>query len=127
MYKRQPHRPWSVAQDFNGSAGYLYGDYIAQTDHFTGVILDTLEQSGLAENTIVVMSSDNGPELAGARETLNVGRDSNGPFRGVKRDNWEGGTRVPFTIRWPGRVEPGSVSAQAVSQVDLLATYWGGS
>ena len=117
-----PHRPWSVAQDFNGSAGYLYGDYIAQTDHFTGVILDTLEQSGLAENTIVVMSSDNGPELSGARETLNVGRDSNGPFRGVKRDNWEGGTRVPFTIRWPGRVEPGSVSAQAVSQVDLLAT-----
>lgn len=68
------------------------------------------------------MSSDNGPEAIAQETSLAVGRDSNGPFRGVKRENWEGGVRVPFTVRWPARIAPGTVSTHAVSQVDILAT-----
>ncbi|WP_206753754.1 sulfatase-like hydrolase/transferase [Lentimonas sp. CC11] len=125
-----PHKPWAVSSDFAGSTSFTYGDYLAQTDHYTGVILDALADpdgnpgtdDSLASNTVVFISSDNGPEKAAQTASLNAGLDGNGPFRGVKRDNWEGGTRVPFIVRWPGVVAPGSTTDHACWQGDFFAT-----
>lgn len=125
-----PHRPWSVNATFAGSTPYSYGDYLKQTDHYTGVILDALADpdgnpgtnDSLVNDTVVFISSDNGPENSAYEASRTAGRDSNGPFRGVKRDNWEGGTRVPFLIRWPGKVTAGTTSDHACWQGDFFAT-----
>jgi len=100
------------------------GDAIAQLDWSVGEILDTLDRLGLAEDTLVIFSSDNGPVIGDgyhdrAVEALGDHRPS-GPFRGGKYSSFEAGTRVPFVVRWPARVKPG-VSDALVSQVDLLA------
>ena len=124
-----PHRPWSVQAAFAGTTPYSYGDYLAQTDFYTGQILDALADpdgnpttdDSLVSNTVVFITSDNGPETSAYTASRTAGRDSNGPFRGVKRDNWEGGTRVPFLIRWPGKVVPGT-SDHACWQGDFFAT-----
>lgn len=125
-----PHKPWAVDADFSGSATYSYGDYLKQTDHYTGVILDALADpdgnpgtdDSLVSNTVVFVSSDNGPETSAYTASRTTGRDSNGPYRGVKRDNWEGGTRVPFLVRWPGKVAPGSSTDHACWQGDFFAS-----
>jgi len=120
-----PHTPHAVQPQFQGSAGYTYGDYVVQTDYYTGVILDALGDpavgTSLASNTVVFITSDNGPETGAYTSSRSVSHDANGPFKGVKRDNWEGGTRVPFMIRWPGKVTPGT-SAHACWQGDFLPT-----
>ncbi|MBK1835387.1 sulfatase-like hydrolase/transferase [Roseibacillus ishigakijimensis] len=125
-----PHLPWSVSEQFRGSTPFAYGDYLAQSDHYAGVILDALADpdgnpetdDSLADETIVFMSSDNGVEKGAMRQGLNFGHDGNGPFRGLKLDNWEGGTRVPFVIRWPGKTAPGSVTDHFCWQGDFFAT-----
>lgn len=124
-----PHKPWAVDADFDGSTPYAYGDYLAQTDHYTGMMLDALADpdgnpltdDSMVSNTVVFISSDNGPEKAAQQVSLAAGYDGNGPFRGVKRDNWEGGTRVPFMVRWPGVVEPG-MTDHACWQGDFFAS-----
>jgi len=117
-----PHSPHAVQERFAGSAGFTYGDYVVQSDYYVGEMIralgDPADPGSAAANTIVIVTSDNGP----AKEAgLSQGHDSNGPFKGKKRDNWEGGTRVPFVVRWPGVVEPGSTD-YACSQVDIFAT-----
>ncbi len=102
------------------------GDVIVELDWSAGEILQTLERLKLATNTLVIFSSDNGPVLDDgyqdqARELV-VGHQPSGPFRGGKNSNFEGGTRVPLLVRWPGRVAPGT-SAALISQVDLLASF----
>ena len=82
-----PHGPWSVSDDFDNAASYLYGRYLAQSDHYAGVILDALADpdrnpstdDSITDNRIVFMSSDNGPEAIAQETSLAVGRDSNGP------------------------------------------------
>jgi len=77
----------------------------------------------IADNTLVIVTSDNGPEVPtviNMRKTHN--HDGSRPWRGVKRDNWEGGHRVPFLVRWPEMVKPGSVSDQIICQTDIMAT-----
>jgi arylsulfatase A-like enzyme len=101
------------------------GDVILQLDWATGEILDTLDRLGLAERTLVLFTSDNGPVVDDgyrdeAVERLGDHRPA-GPLRGGKYSAFDGGTRVPFLVRWPGRVAPG-VSDALVSQVDLLAS-----
>lgn len=111
---------------FRGSSqGGLRGDVIQQLDWCVGEVLRTLDELKLADNTLVLFTSDNGPVLDdgyadGAVEDLNGHRPA-GPFRGGKYSNFEAGTRVPFLSRWPGKIEP-SVSDALISQTDLLAS-----
>ncbi|WP_372808920.1 sulfatase-like hydrolase/transferase, partial [Pontiella sp.] len=117
-----PHLPWAVQEAFSGTAPFAYGDYLAQTDHYTGQILDALADRGLAGNTVVLITSDNGPSKNAMPSSLSNGHDCNGPFRGQKLDNWEGGTRVPFMIRWPALIAPGATTTHFCWQGDFLAT-----
>jgi arylsulfatase A len=97
-------------------------------DGTVGVVLAALARTGLATNTLVIFTSDNGPETTGevdpgAYDRLErFGHRSMDGLRGVKRDAWEGGHRVPFLARWPGHVPAGAVSDETICHVDLLAT-----
>ena len=87
-------------------------------------ILEFLEKSGLEENTIIVFTSDNGPENSWKGRIDEFGHHSNYIYRGGKRDIYEGGHRVPFFVRWPaGIIQPGRSWDKIVGQVDLLATF----
>ncbi len=118
-----PHAPIIPNDEFDGtSQAGPFGDFVAQTDDACGRILAALKEIGADEHTIVVFSADNGAEhYAYARDTK-FNHWSSRPFRGVKRDIYEGGHRLPFIIRWPGVLTPGSVCDALVSQVDLMAT-----
>ena len=119
-----PHAPIIPNDEFDGQSGAgPYGDLVVETDAMVGRLLSALEASGQAENTIVVFTADNGPErYAYARDT-NCGHWSAHPFRGLKRDVYEGGHHVPLIVRWPGVSKPGGVSDALVSQIDLMATF----
>jgi arylsulfatase A-like enzyme len=122
----EPHVPRVPHPRFAGKSGLgPRGDVILQLDDAVGRILATLDRLKLAENTLIILSSDNGPILDDgyqdqARE-LNGAHRATGPLRGNKYSAYEAGTRVPFIVRWPARVKPG-VSDALVSQVDLLAS-----
>lgn len=99
------------------------GDYIFEFDSIVGELMKTLEQLKLADNTLVIITSDNGPETVTTvhmREDYH--HDGARPWRGMKRDDWEGGHRVPFIVYWPGHVKPGRTSDQLISQTDIMAT-----
>ncbi len=118
-----PHAPIVPAKEFQGkSKAGGYGDYVVQTDWTVGEVLKALKAQGLEENTLVIFSADNGPETYAYERVRNFDHRSMGPLRGVKRDIWEGGHRVPFVVRWPGKVKAGAVSDGLISQVDVMAT-----
>lgn len=119
-----PHTPILPNQKFRGkSRAGAYGDFMVETDDACGRILDALREAGLESNTVVVFSSDNGPENLAYGRDANFGHWSSGPLRGLKRDIYEGGHRVPLIIKWPGLAKPGSVSDALISQIDLMATF----
>ena len=94
-----------------------------ETDAVVGRVLEALEKSGVADNTLVVFTSDNGKAAyTGAAELEKLGHYPSGPLRGYKASVYEGGHREPFIVRWPGVVQPGSVCGQLVHQADILAT-----
>jgi arylsulfatase A len=95
---------------------------MVQTDDNVGQIIRALEDNGFADHTLVIFTSDNGPERYAYDRIRNYRHRSAGPLRGLKRDLWEGGHRVPFIVRWPGVVPNGVVSDALISQVDLMAT-----
>ena len=118
------HLPSFPAPQFRGDtqAG-PHGDFIHELDYVVGELLATLETLGVAENTLVIFTSDNGPEVTSVvHMRSDYGHDGARPWRGVKRDQWEGGHRVPFLVRWPGKVQAGTTSSQLTSLTDLLAT-----
>ncbi|MEK7706822.1 MAG: arylsulfatase, partial [Verrucomicrobiota bacterium] len=119
-----PHTPLAVAEEWKGRSQLnTYADFVMQTDAVVGRVLDALEQNGVADETLVVFTSDNGcAPYIGVEELEKLGHFPSGPLRGYKSDVWEGGHRVPFIVRWPGVVKAGSVSHQLVQQSDLLAT-----
>lgn len=118
-----PHAPIVPTPEFTGkSKANGYGDFMTQTDWSLGQILDALKTHGFSDNTLVIFTSDNGPERYAYDRIQNSGHRSMGPLRGLKRDIWEGGHRVPFVVRWPGVVKAGAVSDGLISQIDLLAT-----
>ncbi|MEX2212950.1 MAG: arylsulfatase [Phycisphaeraceae bacterium] len=118
------HLPSFPGRDFKGKtkAG-PHGDFIHELDVITGELLKTLEEIGAAENTLVIFTSDNGPETTSViHMRADYGHDGARPWRGVKRDQWEGGHRVPFIARWPGKIKPGSESTQPLCLTDIMAT-----
>ncbi len=116
-----PHVPINPAPAFRGqSEAGLYGDYIQQLDHCTGLVLDALEKSGHAQNTLVLFTSDNGGMYD--RDALKAGHRTNGELLGQKTDAWEGAHRVPFIARWPQHIPKGKVRSELFTQVDVMAT-----
>ena len=118
------HAPVLPAPEFNGKtkAG-ARGDFVCELDTLTGRLLDALKELGIDDNTMVMFNSDNGPETNHAvwmREDYQ--HDAAGGWRGVKRDAWEGGHRVPFIARWPGRIPAAQVSRQMTNTTDIFAT-----
>jgi len=118
-----PHAPIVPLAEFAGtSQAGGYGDFMRQTDEQAGRILEALDEAGFAGRTLVIFTADNGPEGYAHERVRTHGHRSAGPLRGLKRDLYEGGHRVPFIVRWPGVVAPGTVSDALISQVDLMAT-----
>lgn len=118
-----PHLPHSPGGEFVGkSQAGTYGDFMLETDFRVGEILAALDRHGLAANTLVIQTSDNGAETGYAKRRDLFGHSSNGELRGGKRDIYEGGHRVPFVMRWPAVIQAGRTCAEPVGQVDLLAT-----
>jgi arylsulfatase A len=124
-----PHYPVVPTPAFQGKSGAgAYGDFVMQTDAVVGQVLDALERTGMARNTLVIFTSDNGPEVTGEvnpgvyDRLKRYGHASMGELRGAKRDAWEGGHCVPFLARWPGKIKPDTVSNELICHVDLMAT-----
>ena len=118
------HAPVLPAEEYTGSteAGPR-GDFVAELDGIVGRLLAELEELGIAEETLVVFHADNGPETVHtAWMRQDHDHDAAGGLRGMKRDGWEGGHRVPLIARWPGRIPAGQVSPQLICTTDLLAT-----
>ena len=134
MPMTSPHTPLSVNKRFIGRSGLnnLYADLVIETDHVFGQVLQSLEENGIAENTLVIFASDNGcAHYVGVKEfSLGhcesamepQGHFPSGPYRGYKSDAWDGGHRVPCIARWPGVIEPGTESDELVCLSDLMAT-----
>jgi arylsulfatase A-like enzyme len=144
-----PHKPVLPAKRFQGKSGLgPYGDFVLQTDWVVGQVLDVLDQAGIAENTLIVFSSDNGsfmyrldaPECG---EKVKVSAEGKGdhvgdpsvqgyfsavhqpnhPWKGTKADIWEAGHRVPYLMRWPEKITAGTRSDTTVCLTDLMATF----
>jgi len=118
-----PHAPIIPNEEFAGrSQAGPFGDFVVQTDDACGRVLAAIRDAGLESTTIVVFTSDNGPEWYAYARDAAYDHWSAAPFRGLKRDLYEGGHHVPFILKWPGVTKPGAVSGALVSQVDLMAT-----
>jgi len=119
-----PHTPIVPSREWKGKSSLGdYGDFVMQTDAVIGQMVDAVDAAGLKENTVIIVSSDNGcSRAAGIRELEKQGHYPSAQFRGSKSDIWDGGHRVPFIVRWPGVVKPGSACAQAICLTDLMAT-----
>lgn len=119
-----PHKPVAPIERFRGKSDVgWYGDFMMETDHHVGQILDELDQQGISDNTIVIFSSDNGAETTYQKRKSLHKHASNWKLKGGKRDIYEGGHRVPFIVRWPAVIEPGRICEHAVSQLDLFRTF----
>jgi arylsulfatase A-like enzyme len=117
-----PHSPWVPKKDFEGTSGAgQYGDFVQMVDAQIGSFLKSLDESKISDNTIVIFTSDNGPfwkpdfiERFNHRAAY--------IYRGMKADIYEGGHRVPFIVRWPGKVKAGAVSDYTSTLTNLMAT-----
>ncbi len=131
-----PHKPVWPAERFRGKTELgPYGDFVHQTDWSVGQVLKALDRMGIAEKTVVFYSSDNGsymyrisPDKPDHLQKENVQgfypihHQANGPWRGTKADIWEAGHRVPFIVRWPGKVQAGSRCLRTICLTDFMAT-----
>lgn len=119
-----PHTPIVPAAEWKGKSGLGdYGDFVMQTDNVIGEVSAALAKHGLADNTLVIFTSDNGcSKAAGIASLAKQGHMVSAHMRGSKADIWDGGHRIPFIVRWPGKVQPGSTSDQLICLTDLFAT-----
>ncbi len=119
-----PHTPILPTPEFRGKSGTnAYGDFCLQVDNTVGKIIDALEGAGIADNTILIFTSDNGcsPE-ADFDQLADLDHHPSYIFRGHKADIYEGGHRIPLIMRWPKEISAWSVSAETVCLCDLMAT-----
>jgi arylsulfatase A len=114
-----PHVPLFVSNKFKGKTGQgLYGDVVAEIDWSVGRVLDAIKRAKLDDNTLVIFTSDNGPWMSYGNHA-----GSRGEFRESKGTAFEGGVRVPFVARWPGRIPRGAVGSLPAMTIDLLPTF----
>ncbi|WP_242130851.1 sulfatase family protein [Aestuariivivens marinum] len=107
-----PHTPLHVSEQFSGKSTLgLYGDVIMELDWSMGEIVSALKEEGIYENTIIIFTSDNGPQIGSAK-----------PLRGKKAQTWEGGQRVPGIMSWPKKIPKGTVSSEMVTTLDVFPT-----
>lgn len=117
-----PHTPWLPSDSVRGASGAgLYGDFVTEVDAAIGKVLDALDQLGLTENTLIVVTSDNGPVWY-AKDRRRFKHRSTDVYRGMKADAWEGGHRVPFVTRWPSEVPEKTISDELITFTDMRAT-----
>lgn len=109
-----PHKPLAASDDFYtpGARGELYSDVMRELDFSVGRLLDRIKALGLEDNTLVIFTSDNGPYYGGSTAGL----------RGMKGTQWDGGVRVPFIARWPGKIPAGMVSNEVAGIIDVFPT-----
>lgn len=119
-----PHTPILPTEEFEGkSATNAYGDFVLQTDDAIGQVVQAVDNAGISQDTIVIVTSDNGcSPTADYKELAQFGHDPSGGFRGHKADIFEGGHRVPFVVRWPRHVAAGSSSDASICLADLMRT-----
>jgi arylsulfatase A len=118
-----PHTPWMPTDEFQGKsqAGW-YGDFVHQVDDTVGRVLDALDAIGEADNTLIIVTSDNGSHWR-LSDIKQFGHLANGPWRGMKADIHEGGHRVPFIVRWPGHTTAGRTCDAMIGLHDLYDTF----
>jgi arylsulfatase A len=120
------HSPFTPDQRFEGKSGHgSFADFVMEFDWAVGRVMDKLDELGLAENTLLIVTSDNGGLPPGATQIAEEVHRTSAPWRGYKGNAYEGGYRVPLLARWPGRIAPGSISDSTVSLVDVMATAAG--
>ena len=119
-----PHTPILPSPEWEGKSGLgKYGDFVMQTENIVGEIQAALKRIGQDENTLFVFTSDNGcSKAAGIGGLAGKGHRVSAHLRGSKADLWDGGHRIPFIVKWPGKVKPGSQSDQLICLTDLFAT-----
>lgn len=120
-----PHTPWMPTKEFQGRTKVSwYGDFVTQVDWAVGQIVDAVSRAGLEDNTLIIVTSDNGSHWP-VEQIEEFNHRANYHFRGQKADIHDGGHRVPFICRWPGKIRPGTESSQTMCLTDLLATCAG--
>lgn len=119
-----PHTPILPTEEWQGKSGLNpYGDFVMMIDGFMGQLSKTIKDAGIEENTIVIFTSDNGcSPRANFEELIAKGHNPSYIFRGHKADIFEGGHRVPFIVKWPKLIKPGSGSDQTICHTDFIAT-----
>ena len=120
-----PHSPIVPTKEWQGKSGLgAYGDFVMQTDATVGAITKALADNGLSENTLVIFSSDNGcSKAANIKGLAEQGHIVSAGYRGAKADLWDGGHRVPFVVKWPNVIKPGSTSNELICLTDIFATF----
>ncbi|MCK0146201.1 arylsulfatase [Arenibacter sp. F26102] len=121
-----PHSPVVPSEEWQGKSGMgAYADFVMETDDVVGRVMKALEENGIAENTLVFFTSDNGcsyPVAKGQKLEKEYGHFPSAQFRGSKSDIWEGGHRVPFIVKWPGKIEANSTNDELICLTSLMAT-----
>jgi arylsulfatase A-like enzyme len=126
-----PHTPIAPSEEFRGKTkATLYGDFVAEVDYCVGRVMKALDETGMADDTLVVFTSDNGSPGRNGEDwsgptgscLRDSGHNPSGPWRGMKSDIHEGGHRVPFVLRWPGNTPKNKTSNALICHVDLMAT-----
>lgn len=121
-----PHSPVVPSEKWQGKSGLGdYGDFVMETDDVVGRVIEALNTNGLADNTLLFFTSDNGcsyPAAKGEKLEADYGHYPSAQFRGAKSDIWEGGHRVPFIARWPGKIEANSKNDELICLTNLMAT-----
>jgi len=119
-----PHTPIVPTPPWQGKSGLgKYGDFVMQTDNVLGEVSAALKKNGMSDNTLLIFTSDNGcSKAADIKGLAQKGHLVSAHLRGSKADIWDGGHRIPFIVRWPGKVKPGSTSDQLICLTDLFAT-----
>ncbi len=118
-----PHTPWLPSPEFVGKSQVsMYGDFAEMVDAMIGRVLTALDDQKLSDDTLLVFTSDNGPVWY-EEDVKRFNHDSSGGLRGMKSDAWEAGHRMPFIVRWPGKIESGTTNSQTICFTDLMSTF----